>query len=78
MQSRFLIFTAAKRRSSVKALRKRDARNVQALRLAHVAVGKGVGADHLTPNGVRKLHPRGNPPGLPHKNLKLLNAGIAG
>jgi hypothetical protein len=37
-------FTAAKRRSSVKALRKRDARNAQALRLAHVAAGKGVGA----------------------------------
>jgi hypothetical protein len=33
----------------VKALRKRDARNAQALRLAHVAAGKGVGADHLAP-----------------------------
>jgi hypothetical protein len=40
----FLFFIAAKRRSAVKALRKRDARNVQALRLAHVAAGKGVGA----------------------------------
>jgi hypothetical protein len=64
-------FTAAKRRSSVKALRKRDVRNAQALRLAHVAAGKGVGADHLTPHGGRKLHPRGNPLGLPHQNLKL-------
>jgi hypothetical protein len=39
-----MFFTAAKRRSSVKALRKRDARNAQVLRLAHVADGKGVGA----------------------------------
>jgi hypothetical protein len=52
-------------------LRKRDARNVQALRLAHVAAGKGVGADRLTPYGGRKLHPRGNPLGLPHQNLNL-------
>jgi putative pyruvate formate lyase activating enzyme len=55
----------------VKALRKRDARNVQALRLAHIADGKGVGADRLTPHGGRKLHPRGNPLGLPHQNFKL-------
>ena len=39
-----MFFTAAKRRSAVKALRKRDARNVQALRLAHVSAGRGAGA----------------------------------
>jgi hypothetical protein len=44
---------------------------VQALRLAHVAAGKGVGADRLTPHGGRKLHPRGNPLGLPHQYLNL-------
>jgi hypothetical protein len=42
-------FTAAKRRTNVKALRLRDARNAQTLRIAHVAAGKGVGADRLTP-----------------------------
>jgi hypothetical protein len=47
--SYFYFFTAAKRRSTVKALRKRDARNVHTLRLAHVAAGKVVGADRLTP-----------------------------
>jgi hypothetical protein len=40
----FLVFIAAKRRTYVKALRKRDARNAQASRLAHVSAGGGVGA----------------------------------
>jgi hypothetical protein len=64
------VFYRREAASYVKALRKRDARNVQALRLAHVSAGKGVGADRLRPIfGWRKLHPRGNRIRFPHQKL---------
>jgi hypothetical protein len=65
----FADFMAAERHTLAKALGKRDARNAQALRLAHVSA-RGVGADRLTPDsGGRKLHPRdfARPPGRAQK-----------
>jgi len=56
--------TAAKRRSNEKALRKRDARNAQALRLAHVSAGWGVPPDRrrATPEAGGQGNRRGFPP----------------
>jgi hypothetical protein len=46
---------AAKRHTYERALREHDARNAQALRLAHVPAGKGVGADRRRAYGIYRL-----------------------
>jgi hypothetical protein len=57
MRSCIFVFVSRTAATNEKALRKRDARNVQALRLAHVSAGRGAPSDLRRS---RKLEARGN------------------
>jgi hypothetical protein len=66
-------FTAAKRRSTEKALRKRDARNAQALRLAHVFAGRGVPCNARARRAANaRAGPGETAKWFPHQNFKFL------